>query len=413
MSWPGGDLPADFWSAPAAAGALATCDIPLLMELVRQARGWTQHDLAAAAGYSQSWVSKVMRGKQPLTLHQARDVSLRLGIPVHLLRFEWEGEGPAKRREFGQAVGLALAGRLSAGEDGASVLVAITRAQRQLDATMRSRELARGAAAHAGMVNRMVSRDPSAAGVAAALSEAAGLAAWLHADMCDLGTARTYYRLAIDAARQAGHDLLAGYMVGSLAAFEIEAGDPAGGLVLAGRAGELIGKSGQQAPRAWLAAVEALGHASARAAREADAALERAGRAVECAIAEPPPWPWLFPFDHAKLAGYRALVSVRLGRPADALAAFAASVPAAQPAPKQQAMIMLEVAAAKCQSGSRQKDARLVDEAFELAGEAMAAGVRYESERVLQRARKFRSAYSGAVTGRVRGFDQQLLAVHA
>jgi hypothetical protein len=30
-----------------------------------------------------------------------------------------------------------------------------------------------------------------------------------------------------------------------------------------------------------------------------------------------------FPFDHAKLAGYRALVAVRLTRPADALAARA------------------------------------------------------------------------------------------
>jgi hypothetical protein len=34
------------------------------------------------------------------------------------------------------------------------------------------------------------------------------------------GTARTYYRLAIDRARLAKRDLLAGYMLGSLAAFE-------------------------------------------------------------------------------------------------------------------------------------------------------------------------------------------------
>ena len=48
----------------------------------------------------------------------------------------------------------------------------------------------------------------------------------------------------------------------------------------------------------------------------------------------------MFPFDHAKLAGYRALVAVRLIRPADALAAFAESLSAAQPAPKQRAVIM-------------------------------------------------------------------------
>ena len=47
----------------------------------------------------------------------------------------------------------------------------------------------------------------------------------------------------------------------------------------------------------------------------------------------------MFPFDHAKLAGYRALVAVRLTRPADALAAFTESLSAALPAPKQRAVV--------------------------------------------------------------------------
>src|SRR2546422_108068 len=79
-------------------------------------------------------------------------------------------------------------------------------------------------------------------------------------------------------------------------------------------------------------------------------------RAAGSAAAVPPPWPWLFPFDHAKLAGYRALVAVRLERPAEALAAFAESLIAVQPAPKQRAIIMLEVATAASQDGARQKD---------------------------------------------------------
>ena len=64
-------------------------------------------------------------------------------------------------------------------------------------------------------------KTPFAADVAAAAREAAGFAAWLHADMYDIGSARAYYRMAVGRARQAGHDLLAGYMLGSLAAFEI------------------------------------------------------------------------------------------------------------------------------------------------------------------------------------------------
>jgi hypothetical protein len=51
----------------------------------------------------------------------------------------------------------------------------------------------------------------------------------------------------------------------------------------------------------------------------------------------------------AGLVGYRAVVCVRLHRPGEALAAFAESLPAAQPAPKQRAIVMLEVATAACQ----------------------------------------------------------------
>jgi hypothetical protein len=379
-------------------------------------------ELAAAVGYSQSWVSKVLRKRQALTLDQAREISRRLGIPVHLLRFgSLGGEGQAKRRDFGKAIALALVpwpAPAGADHGTASTLNAITNAQRRLDASTPARELARGVVPHVEMANRMLgrARGPGiAADVAAALSEAAGLAGWLHTDMCDLGTARHYYRLAVDAARHTGHDLLAGYMLGSLAAFEIDAGDHAGGLGLIARARDQMAAENHPTPRAWLAAIEALGHASARGgARAADDAVERAGAAVEAGSGmTEPPWPWIFPFDQAKLAGYRALVCVRLGRPGDALAAFADSLVAPQPAPKQRAMIMLEVATAACQEGVREKDTGRIDEAFGLAAEALALGEHYDSGRVMQRSRMFRRHYAGPVTSSVRAFDRRVNASFA
>ena len=60
-----------FWSSAVIAKALACCDLPVLLEEVRKARGWTQAELAATIGYSQSWVSKVLRGRQALTLQRA------------------------------------------------------------------------------------------------------------------------------------------------------------------------------------------------------------------------------------------------------------------------------------------------------------------------------------------------------
>jgi transcriptional regulator with XRE-family HTH domain len=254
MRYVAGRLSPDFWSAPAVAGALARCDFPVLLEEIRRARGWTQAELADEVGYSQSWVSKVMRGKQVLTIDQAREVSRRLGIPVHLLRFGLGGEDPAKRRDFGKAVALAVLAwpRLTETDERVvPALAGVTRAQRRLDATMCARELAPGVVAHVEMANRMLARTRDAGlsvDMAAALSEAAGFAAWLHADMCDLGTARTYYRLAIGAARQAGHDLLAGYMLGSLAGFEIDNGDHVTGLALIAKAREQISGSEHPAP---------------------------------------------------------------------------------------------------------------------------------------------------------------------
>jgi transcriptional regulator with XRE-family HTH domain len=195
------------------ARALSCCDLPVLLGEVRKAHGWTQADLAAVAGYSQSWVSKVLRGKHALTLAQARTLAARAGIPVHLLRLGDGGkEDPAKRRDFTRATALALMPWPVLGPPGTDTgpaLRAVTAAHRRLDAATPARDLAGAVAAHVEMARRMAGHG-SGPEVAAALSEAAGFAGWLHADMCDRGTARSYYRLAVGAARRAGHDLLAG-----------------------------------------------------------------------------------------------------------------------------------------------------------------------------------------------------------
>ena len=179
-------------------------------------------------------------------------------------------------------------------ETTAPTLTANTGAQRRLDATTSARELARGLTAHLEMANRMLSqagKTPYAADVAAAAASAAGFVAWLHADMYDMGSARAYYRMAIGRARQAGQDLLAGYMLGSLAAFETDGGDPELGLTLVGEARQQIGATPHPSPRAWLDATEALSFAAARRDGEAAShALTRAARAInQDRRTEPPP----------------------------------------------------------------------------------------------------------------------------
>ncbi len=411
-----GRLPPELWSTPVVAAALASCDFATLLEEIRRARGWTQKQLASAVGYSQSWVSNVLRGQQALTVDQVREISRQLGVPVHLLRFnDPGGDDPTKRRDFGKAMALALVPlptRSEVDETTAPTLTAITGAQRRLDATTPARELARGVAAHVAMADYVFSRarkSPFATDIAAAVSEAAGFAAWLHADMHDIGTARSYYRLAIDRARLAKQALLAGYMLGSLAAFEIDGDDPVLGLALIAEARRQIGEAPHPTPQAWLDSIEAVSLAAIGKGADADRALIRARKAVERG-SEPAsvPWPWVFSFDQPKLAGYQALVAVRLSRPADALASFADSLPATQPAPKQRAIIMLEVATAARQDGMRKKDSERIDESFRLASEALGIGIVYSSERVIERVRRFRRYYTAPSTSHVRNFDEQL-----
>jgi transcriptional regulator with XRE-family HTH domain len=415
MDRTGQSTPPAFWSTPAIAAALASCDFPALLDEIRRAHGWTQADLATVVGYSQSWVSKVLRRTQPLTIDQVREISSRLGVPLWLLRFgDVGGDDPTDRREFGKAVAVALIptpARAEFDETTAPTLTAITGSQRCLDATTPARELARGVVAHVELADRRFARtgpSPFAKDIAAAVSEAAGFAAWLHADMHDIGSARTYYRMAIDRARRAGHDLLTVYMLGSLAAFEVDADDPDLGLALIAEARKQIGPRVHPTPRAWLASIEALAHATTRRADRSAEALGMAERAIDADRASMPPWPWVFPFDDAKLAGYRALVAVRLRQPSHALTAFAESLTSAQPAPKQRAALMLEVATAVRQGGELEHDAAQVDEAFRLGNDALKIGTKYGSERVIQRARRFRREYQGPRTTKVREFDRHL-----
>src|SRR6266516_3056290 len=411
-------LPPEFWSRPDTASALASCDVPALMEAVRAAQGWTQTDLASVLGYSQTWASRVLRRDQGLTVDQVRQVGARLGLPLHLLRFGERGgrDNPTKRRDFGKAVALAGLTALPASrrappdETTAPTLTAVTGAYRRLEATTPAHELRGAAEAHVRVGASALARDHRstfAPDIAAAVSEAAGFAAWLRMDMNDLGSARACYRTAIDHARHAQHPLLAAYMLGSLAAFETEAGDPDTALDLTFHAARQLGQHPHPTARAWINATRAVAYATRSDPARGDAgAADHTLATAQTLITEadgyaPPPWPWVFPFHDAKLASYRALVSIRLGRPAQAATAFAHSLSIETPAPKQAALLRLELAELHCQRHE-------IDEAFTLALHALNTGRAHASERVIAKARRLRRIRAIHPTPAVRAFDQQL-----
>ncbi|WP_211718277.1 helix-turn-helix transcriptional regulator [Nocardiopsis sp. MG754419] len=408
------------------ADALATCDMSTVIEGVRTARGWSQGDLARELTYSQSWVSRVVNGQQSLTVSQVQDLARRLDIPLHLIRFgggvapegtERTGATLTRRRDV---VGTVATGGLLASathgpagwevhhgidESTGSSLRAITGGQRRMDATSPARHLLPGAVAHVHLAEQMLANarvTPFHTELSAAASEASGFAAWLNADLGDMGSARMHYRTAVIRARQAGMRLLDVYMLGSLAAFEIEtAEDPELGLGLVQEAEHVLGRDSHPTARAWLACIGALAHAYIGDGTAAAGALRRAERDVNGPDNAHPPWPWVFVFDEAKVAGYRALVGVRLRSPHAARAAFAEAVAPPSRNVKQSALIKVELASAHAEAGD-------VDEAFRLAQEALATGARFASERVVGRVRSFRRRYRGPDADCVTELDTRL-----
>lgn len=413
------------------ATALATCDMATVIEGVREARGWSQGELARAVDYSQSWVSRVVNGQQSLTVRQVGDLARRLNIPLHLLRFSGnppqEGPAPAgsgitkgveitRRRDFGKAVaagallpstgrGDPARERLSVNEWTAPALRAVTGGQRRMDVSSPSRHLLPSAMAHVHLVEQMLvngNGTPFHTELSAAAGEASGFAAWLHADQGDTGAARAHYRTAVAHARRSGMRLLDVYMLGSLAAFETEtAKNPDLGSALVQEAQHLLGESAHPTAHAWLACTGALAHAGSGDHRAATRALLRAEREVGRSSNADPPWPWVFAFDEAKLAGYRALVGVRLRLPDHARRAFAEAVTPRSTGAKQAALLQVELASTHVETGD-------VDEAFRLAGEALDTGRYFGSERIVARVRSFRRQYHGPRAHFVDELDQRL-----
>ena len=387
------------WSSPGIVAAARNGEVGTVIRLARKAQGLTQAELGATCGYSQSVVSRIERGQRhAYDIRVLQQIADTLGVPRQLLGLAGETgepEPPVNRRDFLAGVGAAAASTflppLAFADPTADAVRTITAAQRRLDATLPSRHLAESVRSHLRLADRAVKTAPQVearTSMAAALSEIAGFAGWLHWDMYDLGSARRHYDLAITSAREAGDPLLTAYMTGSLAAFAAHLGDGSEALGLVASARQHTGAERPAIADAWLCAVAALAHAIAGDERSTLAALDHSQAAAErVPTEEPPPWPWVFTFDPAKVAAHRLACAVRLGRPAMAFGAAQDAGPLLAGSTKQAALWRLDHATAHLQNGD-------VDEAFTIAASVLDATKDQQSARVVERARALRRGYA-------------------
>lgn len=399
-----------------------------VIRLVRQAHGLNQARLGTVTGWSQSTISRIERGGSgSRDVDTLRCLGSTLDIPLVMLGLAEQSntkiysELPVNRREllFGAAATAAalantpLAEAGIAEDEAAAAVHVITAAHRRFDATIPSCELAGPVLAHLRMAARMQAEisDPlSGKAMAAAVSEAAGLAGWLHWDMHDLGSARRYYRKAVEQAQWAdGTPMLTAYMLGSLASFVVQEGEVGEGLALIRRAAQACEGERPATADAWLAAMEAVAHASAGDDAETWRALDRAEAAVvRMAAEDTPPWPWIFSFDARRIANYRLTCAVRLHRPDIAYAAVEDfSLIPANGHRKQGALVLLDLASAHVQAQEVEEGLRVAISAVDLAATT-------RSERVLGRARQFRRIVPARAPRQLLGeFDEHVRVASA
>lgn len=363
----------------------------------------SQAELAHRIGVTQGQVSRIERGDNRVTsLDRLAAWATALGIPPGLLWFDLPHEpdaspapgrvstvdglppttdtedDPVKRRQF-LAGALATTGLAALDHTTAEATQLVrlpTASYRQLDAATPARHLIGPVRAHLTLARRMAATDSPT--LHAATSEAAGLAAWLYADLGDHAQAREHYRLAIHYAGRSAHPLLIPYMTASLGQYAADSGDPHQGLALIRKARAQMPQRAPGTAWAWLTSLEAValaGIGDKAALGLLDAAERRAARHGETE------WPWVFTFDTAKVTTYRATATAHLGMTRAASEAFTESAPTA---PKQYALALIDQAGAHAKSGDISTSCQFAITAFDI-------GQRYDSERVMRRVTEFRA----------------------
>ncbi len=258
---------------------------------------------------------------------------------------------------------------------------------------------------HLVTLSRLLETSPRSAvrrDLAATAGEAAALAGWLAFDMRDNTRALAYYRVAVEAAREADDNALWACVLGYESYQPGMAGRPDQACALLTEAQRRAALGGSMMTRAWLAAREAEEQASRGDSGAALRALERAGDAYD--RADPAhDRVWTQFFDRPRLNGMKVTTFTRLRRPDAAYAAAAESLsPTSPTATKKRSLLLATLAEVHIHR-------REPDQACQLAADALAIVAQTDFSLGLARVRQVRDQLRPwRETQPVRDLDEQL-----
>lgn len=186
-------------------------------------------------------------------------------------------------------------------------LARVTAGYRNLYHELTSAELQVPVAAHLKLLTTLLKKatDATSRPLASSVGETAGLAAWLYADLGDNARSQQMYRIADSALADAADWALSAYVYAFRASTLLERGNRSEGIAALDVAEAQTPRTAPGAMIAWISALRANAlaavgdHTAARAALSlATTALDRADSQARAE--------WMYDFDHARLAGYRA-----------------------------------------------------------------------------------------------------------
>ncbi|WP_261556094.1 helix-turn-helix domain-containing protein [Frankia tisae] len=261
---------------------------------------------------------------------------------------------------------------------------------------------------HLGRLTQLLessSRSPVRRELTSTAGETAALAGWLAFDMNDQPATVAYYRVAIEAAREADDNALWACVLGYESYQTASQGRHDQACALLGEAQRRAATGSTVMTRAWLAAREAEEQAARGEGRAALAALDRAQDAFERGESDGDRV-WTQFFDRGRLDGLKVTTYTRLRRPAAAYAAATEALRAAAPAAtKKRSLLMSDIAEVHIQR-------REIEAACHFAAEALSIVAQTDFSLGLARVRRTRDHLRPwQHTQAVRDLDDQLRAL--
>ncbi|KJE21109.1 Helix-turn-helix domain [Frankia torreyi] len=294
----------------------AQSDLGARLARARKQADLTQQELAHRVSYSRSTIANTESGRQcpPRSFWADADAALGTGgaLTADFDRITSSSEPSTPPATADNSTAAAV----RPGGPGESVarLRDVLDHYRRLDDLLGASGLVGPVTAHLGLLEQVGRAEVATATEVDRLeAETCQLLAWLWLDLDKPARARDFYARAVRAARRAGDDALASYMIGWLS-FAACGDDPRDAVVLA-RMAVARGAGGPASLRAWLAAVAGRAHAHVGDREQALHSLGEAERLLPDAPDRRAAW---YFFGSAAYTGYRGTSLVLLGQARDA-----------------------------------------------------------------------------------------------